>query len=360
MKKIVTILTIIFFMFGIFSIYTRVNATDDEINWTDFSKAKYEIEYGLWGNSHINISGVNSDTNSSYYWFITSNTTKPEFNESNISNYKTVLSTNGLEIYDVDEYLELNQDVYLWIVERKTVNDEKKNNFVVESKKIERTGYYKDYRLFSNCILTNSVDQIILENIAWGKHTRNINFKIGKITDNNLLNKLKDNVNGSFDDLLKYSKSAKAIYNNKITSTADTKGISGNSLIQISQTDLDNGEYYFVYVELDDESGKYYPVEGVTVGQVNIDAGIWEMKPYGNESFTWKNVKSSNENTSTPTNTNSNPKTEDKAETKTDSTVSTKILPYTGSNIIIITMLATVIVLAVIFIKKYRELKEIK
>ncbi|MBR3249736.1 MAG: hypothetical protein IKF83_03435 [Clostridia bacterium] len=372
MKRFFTIVLLMTIIFGIFAVCTVSNADDetttDTITWTDFSNAKYEIKYSSAGHSFIDISEIEvSQALPTYYWFITPNNTKPEFDESNINNYKNnkVIGSKTSKSISINaaEYLELNQDVYLWIVEEQYNNSKTNYNFVLEGKKIERTGYAKDNNLFFASYISYNANQIIFNNIAWGEHTRNIKLKIGKITDATILNKIKNNANDGFTDLLQYSKTAQTVYDNQLVSSKyktgsfymgyNTTANFDGTPINIPITSLEDKAYYFVYATLDDENGKYYPVEGVTITQASVFKTLedqpWFLFLYGTNNFNWSEFESGSSSSTTP-----------KVDPDGDPTVAPTILPKTGVNLTIILAIVGLATAGVVSYQKYKMWKEIK
>ena len=299
MKKTIAIFTLIVLILCVFSTYVSVFAADEDITWTDFSNAKCEIEYGSAGMDKLSFTDVNLNNNSHYYYYITKdNTTRPEFDIDEKEDNHEFFSTINPYIY-LSDNLELNQDCYLWVVEHRFYASNINNyKFVIEGKKIERNGYNKDNALFKYLYMAYDKDEILLQNIAWGNHTRKINLKIGKVSDSTILNNIKNKSNNAFSDLMNYAKtSTSTVYNNQVVSSKDSssylKGYETTSnydgtTIEIPMSSLENG-YYYVYISLDDENGKYYPVEGVTIAQTTVlkNRNTWSMFGYGFDDFSW-------------------------------------------------------------------------
>lgn len=102
--------------------------------FTDFSNAKYELLFDT--DTDLKISGVKpkDDSKNIYYYIITSNSTKPNVAittygsiDTEISKEVEYLSVNTEEnyIYDdnIDKYVELNQDLYLWVIQDISLSD---------------------------------------------------------------------------------------------------------------------------------------------------------------------------------------------------------------------------------------------
>ena len=339
MKKISIILLGMIFIFCSFSIFTVVHAD----NSTDFSNAQYEVTFEKGG--ELNIIGVTPNAGKEYYYTITSNNTKPEFNSTSKDWGILKLGTSGLKNDGTNTTFMLNQDLYIWIVEKTSGKEDAE--FVVEGKKLERTGYPKDYNLFVSSFISEGITQIILNDIGYHYTVpRTLKLRIGKIGDTSILNKLKNNTSVGFNDLLSYSKTASAIYENNNLELKEKKCTTNISM------NPENGNYYYIYATLDDENGKYYPVEGVTIGQASVIGKNWSLFLYGTNDFKWSGTNSGESETTPET---ISPKTDP------DETVATTILPKTGisTTIIIITMIGVGFIASVLD-RKYKRWKDIK
>ena len=329
--------------------------TEDTTKWSDFSKAECKLEYAAEDDFHnvdLIVSNAEYIEGHLYYYFFTSGNQEPADYLDKLSDDTMIhYGVGGSENYKIraEKYVELNQDLYLWILEEQGSGDQKEYKFVIEGEKLERPEYLKYHKLFSYTFLAEDSDQLVF-NVPWGKDTqRKINLKIGKVTDIELLKKIKNNTDEGIKSLLEYSKTAKSIYDKQLNSTAygslqdyGYSTLSGGEKIQLS---LENDAYYFIYAELDDENGKYYPVEGITLGRANVSSigSYWSIFFLGKDNFTW-DIK---EDSSIPTTTK-------------DTTVATMKLPNTGIAIIA-TVIATILVVnAGLGIYKYNKYREVK
>ena len=104
---------------------------------------------------------------------------------------------------------------------------------------------------------------------------------------------------------------------------------------------LEDKQYYYIYIEFDDENGKYYPVEGVTLGQAwfSTSSSNWDLWAYTKSEFKWDDLSS----TYTPT------------DEEIDNTTATGKLPQTGTSIVIYVAMTVVIIAAVILAIKYKR-----
>lgn len=221
-NKLVSIFVIVISLLCIHSVaYAVEDDGSSNLTWTDFSKAKYEIQTNEPSSATLSISNVAQNTDHLYYYSITSDTTKPSIDDlKNGNNRLGYSSENKVFTADISSYVELNQDLYLWIVEHHYDNNGVKNKYVVEGKKLERPKYpiYSD--VFFSTMITHRDTQILF-NVPWSSETvRKINIKIGEISDSSILNKLKNNENDAFENLLLYSKTATTLYNNSLISNS--------------------------------------------------------------------------------------------------------------------------------------------
>lgn len=315
--------------------------------FTDFSNAKYELLFDT--NTDLKISGVKpkDDSKNTYYYVITSNNTKPNIslNKSgsiNIEKSKEVglLSVNAKEDYlyrnYLDKYVELNQDLYLWVIQDIYLGDSYYTNegngvthatkFVVEGKKLTRPALPQ-----LNLILKgfnvgawenkSGTDAETWISFRYPTVTANRKFKIkiGKVTDNAILQKIQKGDYSGITDLLAYAKKNNAVYTADLTTTREHYYTSEKALFDGRKV-LQDDAYYYIYVQFDDENGKYYPIEGVTLGQAYLSDfnSNWNIWAYTSEDFKWNNLSS----TYTPTD-------------KKDNTIAKVNLPNTGVTIAI-------------------------
>ena len=108
---------------------------------------------------------------------------------------------------------------------------------------------------------------------------------------------------------------------------------------------LQDQAYYYIYVEFDDENGKYYPIEGVTLGQAWISRTneYWDLWAYTSDEFEWNNLST------TPS-----------EEQPKDETISPEKIPHAGSEVlIIIAVIILAVTTCVISYKKYNWFRDI-
>lgn len=347
--------------------------------FTDFSNAVFDTELN-WTTDSLKISGIVpiEDTRIDYRFFVTPTNERPELlvtkygylDTDNMST--TLLSKNTEENYIYSnhfaKYSELNQDLYLWVIQQ---NDLEKNyyndegtriscvcKYVVEGKKIERDD------LPPLNIVLQSFDigkwGSNLETPVDGKFTyvrlnfptetdhRNFRLKIGKVTDYSILTKIQNNDYNGIVELLNYAKNNNAIYDGNLT-TVYPGYYSGDDMLFDGRQLLEDDAYYYIYAELDDENGKYYPIEGVTLGQAwfSVYSDDWNLNAYTSSDFEWNNLHSTyNGDTSgTP---------------GTDNTTAPGTIPQTGSTCIAIVSLVIFTAFGIVSYIKYKKLNDIK
>ena len=264
---------------------------------TNFVNAQYDITFD-GSNETLKISNIiPDDENSTYYYTITANNSKPNIittENGSIDFTKManvvetfIINTNDNYIYtrNLSKYTELNQDLYLWIIQEKKLPDYYYNatgnhirystKLLVEGKKLDRIelpplnlilqtfdiGYW-------NNTTTNEKENYTYIDFNFPSNTENRKFKlkIGKISDSAILSKIKNNDYSGIVELLSYAKSNDAVYSQDLTTTSTAYFRSDNALFDGNNL-LENKAYYYIYAEFDDEEGKYYPIEGVTLGQ---------------------------------------------------------------------------------------------
>lgn len=324
---------------------TSSSTTD---GWTDASNITIKIvdnsitsTSDIIRNFDLKIDGVkNINKNSNYYLYFTNGKTKPTVitYDSNLikSGYyqnftSTEMSSSYSKSLSDESILEKNGDIYAWIVESKLdSNNKRENKFILEGYKVERPallGLGKRLEVY-----VDKNDSSVFNHNPNGVYNkdRTLKVKIGIMGNNSILKAIKNNESGALEKLLTYSKSAKSTYTGTLS-----MGKSNSILDKLGVVD---GQYYYAYFELDDENGKYYPVEDVMLYQGKIDSGGKYFLNYSSPQFTWNLTDNS---TSTPTDTTITPD---------------KKLPQTGEKIAIIGTIGIAVVVTIVLgikAKKY-------
>lgn len=288
----------------------------------------------------LNITGITGyDSNSNYSIGLSHNSNT---NISDIyfdTNVKT--TTNGTLSFEVPllaKYFEEAGDVYLWVLETKGLE----TKVVLEAYKLERVELPTlGKRLYASFLQLNTTMYMYTDHYTGNERT--ISYKIGLINDSSIINKFKNSDTTALSSLLQYAKTATAIK----TGTAPL--LDSDSIT--STLDITDGAYYYVYLELEDENGKYYPVEDVWLYQgQNIALGK-DLINYGTDEFYWTEDEQKQ-----PSQTDD----EDiKQQSKDDTTMDGK-LPQTGINTTVYILITILIVLVVISYLQYKRYKDIK
>lgn len=201
----------------------------------------------------------------------------------------------------MNELYTYNEDIYCYIVEQ--LSDGKYGT--PYKTKLERLPQHNLGKRIN--IYFSATDTSVFCYEDFSNKNRKLKVKIGTITDKNILLSIKNGETNSLQKLLNYAKSAKSIYTGTIP-IGDSNSIT-------SSLNIKNNEYYYVYMEMDDENGKYYPIEDVSLYQALIGNEIGKnLYNYLDENFKWNldDGGSSNKpilnNTKTPDNTLANGK----------------------------------------------------
>lgn len=294
-------------------------------DFTDFSNAKYETFFDV--NASLKISNITpkNETTVNYYMVITPDNVKPEgvITESETINYESsykpqILGVNQEENYlytnFIDEYVERNQDLYVWVLESQKLEESYYNEegepisyatkYIVEGQKVERpelpklNGIIHSFSLGKYDDPNNEEHKYTRINFRVPSVTENRKFtlKIGKVTNKTILQKIKNNDYVGITELLKYAKESNSIYEKELTTIYEGYYKNEDVLFD-GKTLLEDDGYYFIYVIFDDENGKYYPIEGVTLGQAwhSSDNKSWDLWAYNDEKFEWTDLSSGSE-----------------------------------------------------------------
>lgn len=295
---------------------------NDGIVWTDPSNIKFTVTEDFY----LKVTGLKED--GKYYGFISNGKIAPTVPDTGWIENENLPVTNKPG-FSISKYLEKSGDIYVWIYETQIVNNVRQNKCIIEAQKIERPAL-KEIGTRMKCYFLNEETSTQLFEAYSYENARKINVKIGKVTDKSILRAIKNGETDCLQKLLDYAKNADSIY----TGTVPL----GRSESITNKLNLVNDEYYYVYMVLDDENGKYFPVEDVSLYQAltyeKDGKTSKNLFDYLNDNFKW-NLGND--------------------DTTIDNTTATGKLPQTGASIVIYVAITLVIVAGVIFAIKYKK-----
>lgn len=310
---------------------------NEDGEWTDFSNAKFELKKFGFSDAILEISNVLPNDGSEYYLIITNNSNKP--NESNDEFRQQISFDEKSKLFiagGMEYFVELNQDIYISILERQSRDNE---NIVIYGKKIEKYAEPKYSDAFTTSWMASDLTDIDTCFTHSDEIDRKIQIKVGKITDISILQKIKNEDASGFAELLAFAKENNGIFNEVLSSEQDIigyKAYKDEGVINLS--DLENDEYYFLYLKTDDENGMYTSHEAITFGRCSGVSGssMWNVMFYGDADFEWADFGKVEDDTKAPV-----------------------VLPNTGIGkyIAIISVLAVVVTVSYIQIKKMKEIR---
>ena len=295
---------------------------NDGIVWTDPSNIKFTVTEDFY----LKVTGLKED--GKYYGLISNGKIAPTVPDTGWIENENLPVTNKPG-FSISKYLEKSGDIYVWIYETQIVNNVRQNKCIIEAQKIERPALKKIGTRMKCYFLNEETSTHLFEAYNY-ENARKINVKIGKVTDKSILRAIKNGETDCLQKLLDYAKNADSIY----TGTVPL----GRSESITNKLNLVNDEYYYVYMVLDDENGKYFPVEDVSLYQAltyeKDGKTSKNLFDYLNDNFKW-NLGDD--------------------DTTIDNTTATGKLPQTGASIVIYVAITLVIVAGVIFAVKYKK-----
>ena len=302
------------------------NANNSE---SDFSNAKFSYNLESLKYLEITISDYSKKENSRYYMYISKN--KNENITSIPENAAIIVIDNegiGKAIFNGEEaskILEYTGTNYIYIIE-KNMNDNTQT--VILKAKEMPTIALPSLGLRLDMLLAEPTNTKVY-NIVQMNDNRKITYKIGKITSNDILRSFKkDSSSVAYSKLLDYAKNA----NYMSTGTITTNGLDYNI---VNKLNIEKGAYYFVYMVVDNENGKYIDIEDVAI---YTESNVKEGNALIHFDFADIEVEEEEDNTVVP-------------DAK---------LPQTGVSYIIMIAIGIVVVVGIIAYKKYKKYIDIK
>lgn len=303
------------------------------VEWTDVSNVSFSIskpdsDFGSYG---LEISGLSPKENRDYFVFVQNSSTLSADISSNpfSSDEKFFVSQNGTSLNGfINKNIETNGDIYVWLYERVSgfsdLDESSRVKLLISARKVERPNL-RSLGLRMQAYFFSEYTSLFVKEFPISDG-RKFHIKIGNIENNEILTAIRDGKAGSFASLLNYAKSdSSAFYDSAFsynsTSTNKYNAISPNLPV------VHNG-FYYVYMYLEDEGGKYYPLEDIGLYQgcvsESIGKNMWDYYTQ-KDKFNWDALGSETPGTSTPT----------PAPTPTDPTQATTALPDTGKELLI-------------------------
>src|SRR5574344_376279 len=199
--------------------------TVNPLVWDDFSDAKYEVTLSGSRDADLTISNITISDTAEYRFYVKSTQEMPTFDSTTALSLYYDKEKKCLYSTDLAQFVELNQDLYLYVAEVQFDYGTRSNanKYIVEGVKLNRPEYPKYASVFAGTTTLSYDWSGISINVPWTSHIRKMNVKIGKVTDTELLNKIKSTTADSFSSLLSYAKSSNNnIYSKQITSTEES------------------------------------------------------------------------------------------------------------------------------------------
>lgn len=315
---------------------------EPETQFTDFSKAEYKIETNNLLRPIIKIKNVSLKDKHTYYFKIGATSQIDITSENADGSLSKLDNEEGCHTSSsIEKYVELNQDLYVSILEH-YYDDGSQDKVVASGVKLNRADEPKYSNAFRYTFMAKTGTQIITNFSHDSKTDRKIQIKVGKITDTNILRKIKNKDSSGFSELLSYAKKTNGIFDKKVDNEKNSTNLGYSSYDNESpilevQGLVDN-EYYFLYVKADDENGKYYDREAVTLAQASVyqnQNNDWFLFFYGDDKFEWADFGEGGETGSGE---------EGKGDDKKDDTLAPdKEIPQTGEKSFIILSILSVI-----------------
>lgn len=256
----------------------------------------------------IKISGLENAKDNKYAIYISGE--KKQVTNEDLKNFQSNAEIAKIENGEYKWYndklielLEKGQDIYMSIVTLKKDKSSEIEDIVIDQYKMDEYPYYfKDYRAFQSSNISNNSYQIITNFVSKNKNARKAKIKIGKITDDTILNKYKKNPISTTDELISFAKKDSGIFNNVLSKDEAFYNMSFRNGTQLFDgiNKLERGKYYYIYLSTDDEDGKYKHQEAITIAQANNmieKLNIWDLFLYGDEKFKWSEETITNDNT---------------------------------------------------------------
>lgn len=319
---------------------TNNESDEEKIEWTDFSNAKITVQRNKTSETivEMKITGIKYQKGHSYQLYIGEN--KDTIFEDNNNMITTFTNYNNGEYVLATipgEYFILNKIYYYGIVERYNA----KNKTHVEATELTPPalpglGNRMDIYMFVPKSATTFFKAYST------KQNLKMNYKIGIIDNIDILKKFKTDKNQAFKELLEYAKKSKYLTTGSIDANEDVNFNPADSI------KIENGKYYFAYLSLDTENGKYREIEDIAIyqGQSENTLGHFAFADMKFDESDKPTLNNGGVHTTTPT-------TDEK-----DPTTAPDKLPYTGK-VTLGVIISVLVISTYVFYKKNKNLKDV-
>ena len=200
--------------------------------------------------------------------------------------------------FGVEGALEKSGDIRAWIYATDNSGNSlliKGNISIARPNRPEKYDKFDDDSFYGKIGINITVD---VPRDVWVK--RSFNVKIGEVNDYNLLLKLKDNYNNSTNLLYQFAENDRAaMVDTKLETPLDSEityyecyrsDMPIPNILDIGNR-ITQGDYYYIFVDFDDENGKYIPVSSVSIFQAGSTyTDIWALYKVGSTQFNWDNI----------------------------------------------------------------------
>ena len=340
----------------------KEKVTINKLEWTDISNAKLEVydsdNSGIVS-GFLKITGVKSLDKHTYYIIITDTKEEPNIIENGVGKIDNYVSTNDLtKGVDVNTYLEEKGDHYVWVIEEQQSHEVLNKSFAHKTLIAgQKLGTLKMPPLSQRLPISITNGELsIRNNLPHGNNVeRKYIVKIGKVTDEAIINKIKNKDASGYESLLLSAKTAEALYTEEILTKTKELKVGERNKFDEKGFKFEKGTYYFIYTVIDDENGIYVPAEDVGLYMGLSDYSLENL----NDTSEWNgNPTDPNPSNNNSGNNNNNSSTYNTQSI--DRTTAPGKIPQTGQAFIAIFAAIILGITTNIGRKKYKEIKNIK
>lgn len=340
------------------------------VGLTDVSNVNFSIEKqgNEFYNYYLKISGLTRKEGYDYFAFVSNSPTLSAdiLADPYESTKKFFINSNGTQlIKDINTKIEQNGDIYVWLYQHNNnnmyIDTASRTQVLISAKKVERP-QLGSLGLRLQAYFFNEDTSLFVKEFPVSDG-RKFHIKIGNITNIEILKSIRDGKAGSFASLLNYAKSdSNPFYDSAISYNGSTTKYSAIA----PNLPIVNDGFYYVYMYLEDENGKYYPLEDIGLYQGLVSEVVGKnLTDYYTEKdkFNWDALGSETPGTQEPTpnpNPTPNPTPTPTPTPNPSDPTATKIpIPNTGKGTLIIGFIVILVsgIFAYIKSQKYREIK---